>query len=1128
MTFRIRFKAAAIMAAITALVVSGTAGGAQVTTGAAPAPLPVQRAIVVAGDSGAASDQRTVSLTVTNARLGDALDELAARAHVSIVYTDRVVPVNRRVTVRLTNVPVSRALETLLQGTDIVARRSGDRITLVREDPEHRDAAPAVSIVYGQVTDSAKQLPLGGAVVVLSGDGERAATTNDSGYYYFQRVTSGVHQLQARMIGYRPKPATVVVADSQVVRVDFVLGQRLERLDEVLVTATGKTRRMDIGNDIVSINADSVMKTTPVHSVTDLLETRVPGLEVQHTSGAPGAPSRIRLRGLSSIDRPNDPILVIDGIRMNIGEDRNQSLAPGAAGFSPSGGYFGTSRIDQIDPNSIETIEVMKGPSAASLYGPDAANGVIVVTTKRGHSGPTQWQATASQGTSSQPGSYPVGLFRFGHNIAGGPSVLCSRTQYNCLQDSLVTFQALNDRRFSVFGHGHDSQTSVSARGGSQALTFSFTGSFSQQLGLLRLPDIEIQRYEKFHGTTPPEWMQRPDRASQWGFTSGLEAGLSPTARLTVTTTVQNNSAQHSSLQNAIGELEGAWVDRSQLDQTGLISGEFERQTTQALLFNNTAALDWTPRAWFSGSANVGLNVRNGDDKTLLPSGLSDDPFTAKGHFGRGTSHDLETSANIGGRLLGGLPHGMRLTTAFGMNFNTTAEGVQSGDTYGLINDQEPQIFNFSSAQQTLNSTTLGWYLEPRFDLSPRLHLAPGFRIDGGSTAGTRARFNGLPKLDASWLVSDEPFFRLRRVIEVLRLRGTYGQATVQPGPTERLRLYTQYAGKLPDGSDDPNARLMLGNLGNTLLRPERSLEWEAGFDLGMLDDRISGGYTRYDKRRKDAIQQLAVAPSVAGFGEYWTNIGVIQDEGFELTLNVEPVRTAIAELRIGVNFSQNRNRLVSLAAGEKPLSFNDGTRITPGYPLFGVWARPVIGFADANRDGIIDSSEVVIGDSAVFLGSQLPKWHASFPISATLFRRITINATIDYQHAFTQINRAAQFDQGFNGSAFEHGANDPNATLAEQALVASISQTPFGVIQTVNALRFNALSISTPVSPRFARLIGVSSMSIAVQGENLGLRTNYHGLDPSLNGFATGEGVADTGVQPLPRTWRLAINVTN
>ncbi|HEU4642617.1 MAG TPA: TonB-dependent receptor [Gemmatimonadaceae bacterium] len=1066
---------------------------------------------------------RPITLELHDVPLRRALRAIAAAGDVRLVYSDRLVPLDRRVSVRVVRGTVRQALALALDGTTVEARQTeAGGIVL---EPRPRSAVPAdtgYGVLYGEVIDSATTHPLAGVQVSLRGTALRTIT-NDSGYYYFRRVPFGPQIVVARLIGYEPIEHVVVVSDKEFTIFDIRMRAHVERMQQVIVTATGPQRRLEVGNDITTIDVDSVMAAAPVRSVTELLETRVPGLDVQHTSGAPGDPARLRLRGISSINRNNDPIVVIDGVRMDISESGSENLAP-SAGITTNGSqqYLAPSRLDQIDPNSIETIEVFKGPSAAAMYGPDAANGVIVITTKRARPGPTHWQLTATQGISRLAGSYPVGLYRWGHLWADAGSILCPRTQYNCQQDSLVAFQALDDPRMAPFGTGYESAASLSLNGGTEALQYSFTGSVNRQVGILQLPDVEAERYEKFHGEAAPGWMRRPDNLTSWSGTSRLTARLSPTATVDLISTLTAENQQRSSLESAIGSLEGTWVDRSQLGEEPLIGEFYERARSRGLTFTNVASLNWRARSWLPITANVGLNVANRDDQTLLPSGMRFGSLDSTGHFGAGSGHVLTKSANIGTNIVTPLPHGMRITTSLGMNLAVTSSNAQVAQTYGVPKGvEETSVFTEGASETSSDVTTLGWYLAPSFMLSPRFFLSTGFRLDGGSTSGTHATFNGFPKLGVSWLISDEKFFPFKSLFNTLRVRLAYGHAGVQPGLTDRLRMYTEYS-FTPVGGGGLFDGVRLTSIGNTELRPERSTEIEGGFDADFLDDRVSVSYTGYSKTRKDAIVSIPVAPSVNGGGSYLANIGVVSNKGAEVTLGVEPLRSSLLSWRVNVNFSTDANELVRLAPNLDPITFGDGTRIVPGYPLFGRWAKPVVGWSDGNHDGIIDTSEVILGDSLAYLGQPLPKYHASLATTVGLFDgRVTVNATFDYQNGMTQFNQGAH-------DAFLHAANDPNASLAEQAAVAALDKTPYGLIQTVDALRFNDLSVSVAMPAGVARAFRARSMSVALQGSNLGLHTNYHGIDPNVNAFSSGETVLDAGQLPQPRTWSLSVRLGN
>ena len=231
--------------------------------------------------------------------------------------------------------------------------------------------------------------------------------TSDCGRFTLKAVPLGKQVLSARLFGYHPIDRTVTVVDSIRSMVNIVMVPVPTVLSGVVTTATGLQRKIEVGNDITSINVDSIRQVAPITSVTDLLETRVPGLTVLHSSGVPGDPSRLRLRGVGSPTLNNDPIVVIDGIRVYASQSdtRNNNLAPALTGGSGAvHGYAAPSPLDQIDPSSIETIEVFKGPSASALYGSDAANGVIIITTKSGRAGPVHWSSNLGQGVNWLPG----------------------------------------------------------------------------------------------------------------------------------------------------------------------------------------------------------------------------------------------------------------------------------------------------------------------------------------------------------------------------------------------------------------------------------------------------------------------------------------------------------------------------------------------------------------------------------------------------------------------------------------------------------------------------------------------------------------------------------------------------
>jgi TonB-linked SusC/RagA family outer membrane protein len=1117
------------------------------TTGVVPAPPPKppgaqgQSSAASPSVPGASPLERRITLELHDVSLDTALQEIAARTGVRLIYSARVVPLARRVSARVENGTVRDALDDVLEGVNVEVKVSGDRIVLNRGSTPSRtsDAAAdsAVGWIYGRVSDSVTSRPLAGAVVSVKGTAI-SMVANEQGSYVLARVPAGVHTITVRLLGYAYVERQVALADSQRLREDFALRMSMSRLPEVVTTATGERRRLELGNDIVRINADSIARTEPVTSVTDLLEGRVPGLVVQRTSGAPGDPARLRLRGAASAYLSNDPIVIVDGIRVYAAQSdtRSANLAwnPDDAADFTKYGVATPSPLDYLDPHSIETIEVMKGPSAATLYGADAANGVIVITTKRGQAGPPRWTASAERGTTYIPGSYPDSYLRWGHRTWDpGTAVICPLPDLSCVGDSVSHFQALNDPALTILGHGERTAFTLGVSGGVDALQYSINGNYSDELGIVRLPGLEADRYAALHaGTRPPDWMRRPQRLEQWGASSRLMAKLGTRADVGLTSMLSRTAQQRSTLESRLRSLMMTYIDPvtqtyyrpvlNVLQPTPELLTDYQRRlTSEATQFTNSANLNWRPRAWLTTSADLGLNVIEREDAMLLPRLAVASTEDSLGAAALARARSLVSTVNVRASATAPLPLGLRLQTAVGVNYTrqqtadltTSVQGLNTGATSvgGGITPLPPV-----EAQE--EASTFGWYIEPTLS-HKRFWLSTGLRMDGGNTFGSRASLAHFPKVSLSYLISDEPFFPLKHVIDLLRLRVAYGQAGVQPGPKDRLRLYTNPSLGWADGHYVNGVEL--STLGNTKIRPERSTEIEGGFDADLLDDRVSVGVTGYRKTRVDALMTVPLPPSVYGDVSVLQNIGVVRNTGYEVTLSTQLVRSDLVTWGTQVNVSHNENVVVKLGSGVLPFDGPSG-RVAPGYPINGRWAKPVLGYSDANGNGILDPTEILYGDTAVYMGRQEPDYTAALSTTISLFRgTVSVSGGLAYEHGLTQT--APWKDMRTVLRAY----NDPTAPLDLQAAAVSSSTSDYLAIQTVNVLRFSSLAVAYNVPAHIARRAGARALTVSVQGTNLGLRTNYRGKDPSVNAFPTGDRVMDIGVIPQPRSWQLRVSAS-
>ncbi|HTK53872.1 MAG TPA: TonB-dependent receptor plug domain-containing protein, partial [Gemmatimonadaceae bacterium] len=302
--------------------------------------------------------------------------------------------------------------------------------------------AQATGTIAGRVTDRATQQPIGDAQVLIVGT-TRGARTSDAGQYRLTAVPAGEIRIRVLRLGYQAETRTLTVSGTEAVTADFALGATATRLDQVVVSATGESElRRESGNNVATINTDSIPKTL-VNGVNDLLSSRAANVVVTQTSGTTGGGSRIRIRGSNSLSLSNEPLIIIDGVRA-ISDVSGSTIDIG--GQNPS-------RLDDLNPEDIDDIEIIKGPAAAALYGTAAANGVVQITTKRGRAGKTRWTAYADGGTVRDITDFPANYERIGVTTSATPR----RTQFCSLEaelggscvpkaDSLVSFNPLEQR----------------------------------------------------------------------------------------------------------------------------------------------------------------------------------------------------------------------------------------------------------------------------------------------------------------------------------------------------------------------------------------------------------------------------------------------------------------------------------------------------------------------------------------------------------------------------------------------------------------------------------------------------------------------------------------------------------
>jgi len=992
--------------------------------------------------------------------------------------------------------------------------------------------------VSGRVTDAATGAPIQQARVLIAGT-QVGTVTAENGRYSFRTTQSGSVTLEVSRIGFELKKVPLALSGPNVTA-DVTLSQAAFSLSAVVTTVTGQQRKVELANATATVNVAQKIAELPVANLSQVLTGRAAGVNVVST-GEPGVGARIRIRGQSSISLSNEPVVIIDGVRVAAG---SANSAIGVGGQSPS-------RLDDINPEEIESIEVVKGPSAATLYGTEAAAGVINITTKRGKAGRTAWNFYSEQGLTQDPrkGSYPLLYNAWGRNTAGA-TIRCDLVFVaagTCVkQDSVRSGNILNIDSLTPIDVGNRTQYGAQVSGGSDKVQYFVSGETEREDGVYRMPQGDINRLLAERGVTSlPQNQLRPQGLDRNNLRLNLNAQIAPKATIQLSSgyvnsnvrRMQNNDNANGLMVQAMG---GNW-DPAKKDARGVplpgmfsfpIGDVFSRTTTQELnRFINSATGRWDPTDWLNLRATFGYDYSMRDDLgiNLFNEGIYAFP-ARNGSISSVRTSIAQGTVDLGGTATKQLTDWLGTKTSVGMQFirndfeqtGTTGENMPPGAT-------TVTAAAIRNAFQSFDFTrTLGYYLEEQLSIRDRMFITAAVRRDAASAFGSEARSIYYPKLGASWLISEEGFMPRADWLQSLRLRGTYGASGQLPGPTDALRFYTPFPATLTGGVDAPS--VTLSALGNSNLKPEYGAEIESGFDATMFDGKTNLVLTYYRKNTRDALVSRDLAPSLAGIASRFENIGNVRNSGFELEYTQRLIDRKSIYAEVLVNGSTNTNELLTLGEGVKPILTGAGSRITmrqqPGYPLYGMWGRTYT-YKDANGDGILATTDMTYSDSAQYIGPSFPtREFQVMPTIELMDRKLRISAQLDRKWGMLKFNNTLRhMCQGGNSC---RGRLDPTAPLEMQAAAIAANAGIFtGMYEDGSFTRLRELAVSYQLPTSWAKAVKAQRWSVIFTGRNLAVWTPFTGLDPETTQSNTdNRGNEEFFSTPPMRTWTLRMNI--
>jgi TonB-linked SusC/RagA family outer membrane protein len=748
--------------------------------------------------------------------------------------------------------------------------------------------------IAGRVVDSRSGLPVSTAQVFIP-ELDVGVITQQDGRYLLVNVPAGTHALTFERIGYRRMTAEVPVVAGQTALQNFTVAEDALQLDEIIVTGTpGGTQRRAIGNAVARLDAGDIAAQRPIRSMQDLIQGRTPGVAFQRTGGQVGEGSIIRIRGVSSVSLGSQPLIYVDGVRV----DNTMGLGPNLP--NTGSGQRAAAAFDDLNPNDIESVEIIKGPAAATLYGTEASAGVIQIITKRGAAGAAVFDAQISQGSNFllDPRSMVGNQWRCTRTDTGGAgSAPC--TAANELLESFNVFDFQQANGFeSPVSNGRNQRYNLSVRGGTDQVTYFVSADYTDEEGVRKQSNWNNQ------------------------FSGRANLGLVMSEALSVDISMGyvSGETRYGTGLIASGGLwpHVMWAQGRLAQGQGYLSYTPEQfdlpeATRDYTRFTGSATMTHRPFSWLDQRLTVGLDRGEEESQTLFPRDIDG----SNGPWGDASLGQVEILRPLNQQITVDYAASLRYSPIESFDF-TTSVGAQyftselnrlqtNGFVFPVPEIRSLQGATSTAATQTFRQNkSLGLYVQQEIGWNDRVFITGAIRGDDNSTFGAEYDFAVYPKVSAAWVISEEAFWNVG-FINSLRLRSAWGKAGRQPGTFDAVTVFDPTVGSGGAAAVSPDSR------GNPNVGPEVSAELEIGFEMALLDDRLSSEFTYFHQTTSDALVSVPLAPSDGFPGSQAANLGELKNWGYEVGLNARVLELGDFAFELGGAFTYTMNEITDL-----------------------------------------------------------------------------------------------------------------------------------------------------------------------------------------------------------------------
>lgn len=989
--------------------------------------------------------------------------------------------------------------------------------------------------VEGQVTDVETGEPLPGATVQVEGT-ETGTATGPDGSYQLTGLEPGTHTLAFSFVGYQETTEEVEVVQGEMTTLDVEMETATQELEEMVVTGYAVQPRREVTGAISRVEAED-FRLRNIQTPDQALQGQSAGVQFVSASGQPGSDSHIRIRGTGSINSGNAPLYIVDGVQM---ED-NYRAGEGSTGV-----------LQSLDPNDIESIEVLRDAEATSIYGAQGANGVVLITTREGAEGPTQFSFTSRLNASEQDRYY---------ELADGPTWVeyMAEAYANRYEDLGNDPEEGRQEAYENLGHPNEVGTydwpnamlqrgigqryNLSARGGTENTQFYLSGGYTNQEGtvinsVFERANLRANIDHQANDRLSFETKINLSRSVQTGFAEGggnwINSPFHGGVTTRVTAPIYDEDDPTGYNQNPT-DLSGVSYNNVQLLHDAERRGrEMQLVGTLSALYMITDHLNL--RGQFNADYRMSKDRRY--DNAIIPR--------YQNNYGGRVFERSRENENWSGNVV--------------FNYNRSFEDVHN--VSGLLGGEYRQrdyLFHSADGRQipnpllgqlnlageanavagrTSHYKTAGVFSRLQYNFDERYFISGSVRTDGHSRFGEDRRWGLFYSGSLAWDAAQEGFMQDLDWVNQLRLRTSYGitgNSDISSGNTSDFASRSLVG---QGGTYEGSAGLRPAQLGNSLLTWEEAATLDLGVDFMFFDGRFYGEAGVYRTNNQELLLERWL-PSDSGFGDIMENVGTVRNEGIELELGVIPIDYGDFSWRSDFNVTFQRSEVIELEGGREWMSDPnvDASRIIVGEPRHSWWVRNYAGVNPADGRAMFydengDLAYSVGSDDYFNAGSMIPDsyggWNNEFaygPVSLDVFFQFEFGSLIldeqysnfhlaphrervlspDIERRWTEPGQITDIPKLYTESAFPGGTAHNN--WSDRRLFDG------------SYIRLKSISLEYQLPSRWAQQLSLNGLSMYVQSENLLTFTAYPGPDPEV--FDRGQ-----TFYPIPRSFEVGVDV--